>query len=53
MSVGRWTFSTNQAIVGRLAAPGDPFERLVPQAVLDALGQLGDGGRLVARRLEQ
>ncbi len=35
-----------------LATAGDPLERLVPQAVLDTLGECGDGLGLVARRLE-
>ena len=52
MSVGRWTASIVQATVALLPLPGDAQQGLEPVAPPHALGQLGDGGRLVPGRGE-
>ena len=53
MSVGRWTCSIIQAMVAVLPEPGDPLQRLVAVAALDAVDQRGDGPGLVARGPER
>ncbi len=52
MSVGRCTASIVQAMVALLPLPVMPEQGLEPVAPQHALGQLGDGGRLVAGRSE-